>query len=215
MDSSRHIDDITGYKKGRVYGGADLVPGISKNALQLDGLVSTGVNMGNFSFSCLSEPSTCQTGFTITLWIKMNTSLIDDSDYRVIFQVSRVLQTTGTTLYAKKNILGFAVNDQNTSRTIEIAWKRTNWTHVSLLWNRIKDDINIFIDCKENTAIKKDKAKNFLGMIPPQSQMWLGSNYAMMRNCKMAIDEMALWYQVMNDEEICYTKSVKQGMRRF
>lgn len=215
MDSSKHIDDITGYKKGRVYGGADLVPGVSKNALQLDGLVSTGVNLGNFSFSCLSEPSTCKTGFTITLWIKLNTSIIDDTSYRIIFQVSRFLQTIGTTLYAKKNKLGLAVNDQNTSRTIEIAWKRTNWTHVSLVWNKIKDDINIFLDCTENKIVKKDKVSNVYGMIPPQNQMWLGSNYAMMSNCKIVIDELAVWYQVLNDQEICYTKSAKQGNNAF
>lgn len=213
MSISKHVNDITGYKKARVYGGADIVPGASKNALQLDGLISTGVNLGNFSNTCLSEPFNCKTGFTILLWIKINTSRpAGDNSYQVIFQVSRILKSVGTTFYAKKNVLGFSVNDKNFTRTIEIAWKRTDWTHLSLIWNKVQDSVHIFLNCAGLEAIRNEKKRNIFYKIPSQNQMWLGSDYQMMKNCKMVIDELAIWYDVLSVKELCYSKSAKEGM---
>lgn len=212
MDSNKHILDVTGYRKSRVYGGADIIQGVSKNALQLDGLLSTGANLGNFSKTCLSEPLSCKNGFSVAFWMKIDTRNIKDDSYQVVFQVSRMQQSIGTTFYAKRGILGLSVNDRNFSRTVEINWNITEWTHLTLIWNRAQDSVNIFMNCAGNNVIRNEKAKNMFYMVPPQHQMWLGSNYALMKNCKLAIDELAIWYVVLSVQEICYIHKVKAGM---
>lgn len=212
IDTNKHLKDVTGSGKSKVYGGAETVPGVSKYALKLDGLVSTGANLGNFAGTCLSEPSICKHGFTVSFWLKLDASSITEIfSYQVVLQLSRTLESVGSTIYAKKNKIGFNVNDRNISRNVEVYWNYTDWVHVSLVWNKMADTVQVLLDCKQKPYLKQTETKNRFSIIPTQNQLWLGSNYAQLKNCKLEIDELVIWYDVLSAEDLCYIKDARAG----
>ena len=63
----------TNMKNGQPYGGVTLLPGLSGNALYVNGY-SQWVNFGDHSASCVGNPDYCSAGFTYLLWFKLGSN---------------------------------------------------------------------------------------------------------------------------------------------
>ncbi|XP_001623142.2 uncharacterized protein LOC5501884 isoform X2 [Nematostella vectensis] len=209
IDRYKRLQDLQGNSDSKVLGGAITVPGVSKDALQLDGAPSTGADLGEFSKTCISEPNRCKTGFTISFWVKLEISELTSTV--VVLQISTNRFSIGTTLYARRNKIGLSVNTRNVSRKVEAPWRHKDWVHVSLIWNKEAKYVDLLINCRTAPDMVRTETAMLDSLLsaPPQGRLVLGANYGFLKNCRVTIDELAVWLRVLPKEEICYVQNAR------
>ena len=188
--------------------GTSSVPAYSKNGLQLDGLLGSWAELGNFSYHCISNPDACKTGFTVTFWLRVN----DVQRERVIMQIASATLAVGTTIEIDKDELGVFVNSRDTQRNVVVKWPYSSWVFVTLSWNNIEKKINVLLNCSSVPYVTNTTRQNFiLAPVPPYHTLILGANNARLRSMKMTIDELALWNAVLTKEDLCYIMEARAG----
>ena len=188
--------------------GTTSVRAYNKNGLQLDGLLGSWADLGDFSYHCIGNPDACATGFTLTFWLRVN----DRQDKRFVMQIASATLTVGTTVDIDNDVLDVFVNSPAVQRNFEIKWPYSRWNFVAVTWNKTESKVGVLLNCS-SVPYKKDTVGRsyLLAPVPPYHTFMQGANNARLRSIKMTIDELAVWDGVLSKKDICYIMESKAG----
>lgn len=188
--------------------GTTSVGAYSKNGLQLDGLLGSWADLGDFSYHCISNPDACEAGFTMTFWLRVN----DRQDKRFVMQIASATLAVGTTVEIDKDVIGVFVNSPAVQRNVEVKWPYSSWNFVALTWNKTENKVGVLLNCS-SVPYEKDTVNHsyLLAPVPPYHTLMLGANNARLRSIKMTIDELAVWNGVLSKKDVCYIMESKAG----
>ncbi|XP_070571023.1 adhesion G protein-coupled receptor L4-like [Ptychodera flava] len=182
-----------------------LVGGVANNSISIPG--TTTVLLGDVSGACLGDPEKCNTGFSVAMWIHINSN-----------QASAcVLLTTGADtgqsrgLYIKylgdaSSLLKFYVHNgtHHWSHEADISSYHTSdfWNHIGLVWNTTIADasLTVFINGQE-IATASDGIGDVIGG-NVDNTVYLNGNTAAGENCNAQYDELAIWEVGLDEFDI-------------
>ena len=185
------------------------MPAYSKNGLKLDGFIGSWADLGNISHHCISNPDVCDTGFTVTFWLRL-----DDvtRQPQVVLQIASALHAVDTTICIRNHNLGFYVNSPIERRHLAIEWPYSKWNFVALTWNKSENSIDVLLNATTVPFVKNTVAKIYtLASVPPSHTLILGANNARLWSTRMIIDELALWDGVLQKDDLVYIMAAKAG----
>lgn len=199
---TKGIKDLKTSNEGLIFNECVTSQGVVNNSLKTNGK-GAWVNIGSFVNTCVSEPSLCPYGFTVTLWIKY--AILDNIGLQYF------MGTSGT----KEGLRGFLIyqdfaydSEDHLAVKVEngtVLWKRSfavprdTWTHVSFTWDE-RDGLVIYAngssvggDPKGKTTEPKDVYFSTFTLGRPNNEMVFS---------RAAYDEIAVWERKLHPKEI-------------
>ena len=166
------------------------------------------VDLGNFSYHCISNPDACETGFTVTFWLRVN----DVQSDRVFLQTATALLSVGTVIKLNGDVLGVFVNSPAVQRRVEVKWPYSRWVFTSLIWNRLENNITVLLNGSSVPYVTNTVEHSYrLAPVLPFHTLILGSSNARTVSMKMTVDELAVWSVVLTKEDVRYIMGSKAG----
>lgn len=207
--------DYTGSNDGQISGRFHTISGIVGSALALSG-ENSWVDFGVLPSSCLNEPSTCTSGFTIAFWLKIP----EFQSNKIILQLGEHRYSRGFTLWTRKSTtnhkksIGFSVNTRLRKYMWLQEWNSTDWNHIALKWDNRTRGLSIYVNCSLAQFINQS------GAVEPKkddkaSRLILGASHAMKKNIKLLVDEFAIWDRPISDRTLCMLSRVYTGQWSF
>ncbi|XP_068752195.1 uncharacterized protein [Montipora capricornis] len=193
--------------------GTSSVPGHSKNGLKLDEFFGSWADLGNFSYHCISNPDSCDTGFTVTFWLRL-----DDvkKDQRVVLQIASALQAVGTTIQIRGHVLHFYVNSPAIRRHVAVNWPNLKWSFVALIWRKNKNKIEVLLNATTVSYESNSTSQDYeLASVPPSHTLIIGAHNARLQSTRMIIDELALWNGDLQKDDINYLMESKAADGKY
>lgn len=205
---------MKGNKQSKITEGYNIFRGPKDNALELLGSSkhkTSYVVLGDFSDTCLPDPSRCDSGFTITFWVNLKKVFHDG----VLLQLSMSRKSRGitvNTLYKEGKIfLVFYGNTPLRIHSIKAELSSHIWHHVALVWNTTaKQRMSLFVNCSvgddfvaKNRAWKSTKRED--------KKLILGANHAGKKAIPIAFDDFAIWFKSLKQERFCQIINEERG----
>lgn len=205
------VKDLKGGKLSEVYS-METVDGYSKKGLRITNKAGSGIKLGNIKDACLNDPNSCNEGFTITFWIKLRTIKYSKS-YHTIIQTSRRHFSVGTALLLKERDLNFFVNSLNRTRKLTVLWNVSDWTHISLVWNKTSNRSDMYFNCTRLIGEKRSEPIHDLAhAVPVSGKLTVGADHMLLHNTPdMMIDEIAIWHKPLSLKELSSMYLAKAG----
>lgn len=214
IQTSKGVKDSKTGLEGLVFSDCVTSKGVVNQSVETDGK-GAWLNLGSFVNTCMSEPSLCAYGLTVSLWTKY--AVLDSNGLQYF------MGTSGS----KEGLRGFLIYqdfsyDSEDHLTVKVengtmVWKRSfavpreSWTHVTFTWDQ-RDGLAIYTngsfvgeDPKGKTT--KPEAHNF-------TTLTLGRPNDDRVFSKAAFDEIAIWEKKLHPTEIeaVYKRTAKVGM---
>lgn len=195
------VSDVIGGHEGFVFGRTRVVRGAVNESVLTNGH-DAWLNLGHFINTCLSDPSLCSHGLTVSFWIK----------YHVINQpIQFFLGTSGT----EAGYRGFLVyqdyrKDTQDHMTIKVEnstalWERSfsaprdTWLHVMFTWDA-RDGLSIY---RNGSLVGVErKARKTYPISPYFTSLTVGRPNNKYSFCNASFDEIAVWYQKLQPVQI-------------
>ncbi|XP_068688561.1 uncharacterized protein [Montipora foliosa] len=197
--SNQTATDYTGTNNGKIKGNHHVISGIVGSALALSGNNSF-VDFGVLSSTCLREPSTCQTGFTIAFWIKIP----EIQGNEIILQLAEHRYARGFTVWTRKRPkgkIGFSVNTRLRNYKWLQEWNSRDWNHIALIWNNASSSLKISVNCSIVQVV--NSSEKAVEDHKKASRLILGASHAMKKNMKLMVDEFAIWDRPISGDTLC------------
>lgn len=214
IQTNKGVKDSKTGLEGLVFSDCVTSKGVVNQSVETDGK-GAWLNLGSFVNTCMSEPSLCAYGLTVSLWTKY--AVLDSNGLQYF------MGTSGS----KEGLRGFLIYqdfsyDSEDHLTVKVengtmVWKRSfavpreSWTHVTFTWDQ-RDGLAIYTngsfvgeDPKGKTT--KPEAHNF-------TTLTLGRPNDDRVFSKAAFDEIAIWEKKLHPTEIeaVYKRTAKVGM---
>ena len=213
---SKGITDLKTTKEGLIFNECMTSQGVANQSLETDGK-GAWVNFGSFVNTCLSEPSLCPYGLTVTLWIKY--AILDNNG------IQYFMGTSGT----KEGLRGFLIyqdfpydREDHLAVKVEngtVLWKRSfavprdTWTHVTFTWD---DRDGLVIYANGSAVGGEPDGKTTKPQDVYFTTFTLGRPNNKMVFSKAAYDEIAMWERKLHPKEIeaVFKRTAGYGVRR-
>lgn len=199
---NKRIKDCKTGLEGLIFNDCVTAQGVVNQSLETDGR-GAWVNLGNFVNTCMSEPSLCPYGITVSLWIKY--AILDNNGLQYF------MGTSGT----KEGLRGFLIYqdflyDREDHLAVKVEngtmlWKRSfavprhSWTLVTFTWDEqggleiYANGTNVGGDLKGKTTKPENVYFTSLTLGRPNNEMIFS---------KAAFDEIAMWERKLDPMEI-------------
>ncbi|XP_022795623.1 uncharacterized protein LOC111334195 isoform X1 [Stylophora pistillata] len=199
--SNRTVIDYTGYNEGRLRGSFNIISGIVGAALEISGN-NSWVDFGVLSSgSCINEPETCRSDFTIAFWLKIS----NFQNNRVILQLGQHRFSRGFTIWTRRSLkknIGFSANSLNRKLYWMREWNSDDWNHIALKWDNRAGSLRIYFNCSLVKVVNKSEEAMPLEDDKASRQI-LGASHAKKKNTKLMVDEFAIWNHTVSDDLLC------------
>ena len=206
--SNQSAIDYTGFNHGRIIGRFTSVSGIVGSALALSGDKSW-VDFGVLRSSCLNNPSTCQSGFTIAFWLKIPSF----QGNKIILQLGEHRFSRGFTVWTRQSMrkdIGFSVNTRRRKFISMQQWSSTDWNHIALKWDNRTSSLKIYVNCSLAQVVNNSEPAVAI-QDNRASRLILGASHATKKNMKLMVDEFAIWDRPLSDDILCSVFRVHSG----
>lgn len=213
IQENKGIKDLKKGKEGQVFNGCVTSEGVVNQSVGTDGK-GAWVKLGSFVNTCMSEPSLCPYGLTVSLWIKY--SVLDGNGLQYF------MGTSGT----KEGSRGFLVyqdfpydRDDHLAVKLEngsMLWKRSfavpreSWTHVTFTWD---ERGGLVIYANGSTVGRDPEGKTTQPASDYYTTFTLGRPNNEMIFSKAVFDEIAMWERKLHPFEIeaVYKRTARIG----
>lgn len=202
VHADERVRELKTGKEGLIFDECVTSQGVINQSLETDGK-GAWVNFGSFVNTCMSEPSLCPAGFTVTVWIKY--AILNNNGLQYF------MGTSGT----KEGYRGFLIYqdfpyDREDHLAIKVGngtvlWKRSfavprdTWTHVSFTWDE-REGLSIYVN--GSTVGGSPKGKTTKPEDVYFTTFTLGRPNDQMVFSKAAYDEIAMWERKLHPKEI-------------
>ncbi|XP_048579243.1 uncharacterized protein LOC5521276 isoform X2 [Nematostella vectensis] len=208
LESSKKLVEVKSCSFGSVTQGE--VFNVSLNHAQYGVYMdaSTSVNLGSFSAQCISDPSKCYEGMSVSFWLKaFNVSQNTEED-KYQFLVGTRRHLTGFGIYQKhfvdgnSNRIVVVVQDENTRVEKELNIIKEIWTHVGFTWKK-GGFLTLFIN-----GIKKSETAVIASTNPVRTYPLVLSfsvDYTQSSSTTRAynmLSDLAVWYKELDAEAV-------------
>lgn len=206
---------MKGGHRSRITGNYKIFPGPKDNALEFletKKHSKSYVILGDFSDTCLPDPGQCHLGFTISFWVNLRKVLHDG----VLLQLAMTRRSRGitvNTLYKKgKVFLIFYGNTHATTYSIKAELSSHIWHHIALVWNATAESkLSLFINCTTGDEFKP-KINGLNNKKRGHKYLILGANHSGKKAIPIAVDDFAIWFNVLKSERFCEMINQRRGM---
>ena len=213
--SNNLVEDVKGGRLSKIIGNYNLFPGPKDNALEL--LESTKrlkshVMLGDFSRTCLPDPTRCLSGFTISFWVSLKKVLNDG----VLLQLGLSRKSRGITInthYKEGRIsLIFYGNTPKRIYSIKAELSSHIWHHIALVWNATAESkMSLFVNCTSRDNFKA-KMKKRRDKKREGRKLILGANHSGKKAIPIAVDDFAIWFKTLKQERLYEIVNQERGM---
>ena len=198
IDNLRYIQDAKSDITG-VIRKANHVSGQVGNALELNG--NGFVTLGNFINTCLGKPSLCDSGMTVSLWLKYQLS--NDRQYFLGTSGSDV-RDPGFVIYQDihrngTNYTAVSVRTGKEIWTTHATVPPDTWTHVLFTWSP-RDGLSV--NTNGTHASRTETFFSTASVLNSHTSFTLGRANNEYRLSRATYDELAVWYLVLTDKEV-------------
>ena len=188
---------LMGSINGNLLSSASIVPGKVGGALFTNG-VNQRVNYGNHRTQCYHQPDMCTGGVTFSLWLKIMSSA-----------ESVILDCGGFHASA----IGYAMRRQSSGRfrvavidrthmdkTDILQWKLDEWAHLVMTYDLSAGVLLYMNGCQLGLQQPRETRSTPVSFLP---DFFIGgASYISTMNAKMEMDNMLIWHQALNGEEV-------------
>ncbi|XP_071784801.1 uncharacterized protein [Asterias amurensis] len=157
------------------------------------------VNFGDFSGHCVSEPSLCSDGLTVSLWIRLTEDEVKEPGPVYILS-SGPPDSIGISIYRDTRKLGFIVNDGTTEWSEEVtdAVPANLWKNIALAWSATTG-MSVFIDAVRQVDSTTGSENPLAAVV---DYLTLGCRHNGAENTGHSsglFDELSIWTERFND----------------
>ena len=211
---NKGVRDLKTKQQGRLYNNCVVSQGVVNNGLQTDGK-GAWVNFGSFDNTCVSDPSLCPNGFTLSFWLKYQ--ILDDSGLQYFMGTSgnkdglRGFLIYQDFSYDREDHLAIKVENGSVLWKRSFAVSRNNWTHVTFTWDE-RDGLEIYangsyVGGDPNGKTTQPQGKDY-------TTFTLGRPNNEFVFSKAAYDEIAIWERKLHPREIeaVFQRTAKIGL---
>lgn len=204
----RSVKDYRRGNDGKISGDFQTIPGIVGSALALSGK-QAWVDFGKLQSSCLSDPGSCSSGFTVAFWLRLPSFQAN----KIILQQGRHRHSRGFTVWTRggeQNKVGVSVNTRAKKYGWEERWNADHWTHIAFTWDAKKSTLQIYFNC---TLIKtesgggiaqRDDSDKILPLV-------LGASHGRAKFAHLEVDELAIWNKTLSRQTLCKIYHIRSG----
>ena len=181
-----NLKDLIGSRTAAVHGPSEAISSAIDRSIRL--AASAYIDLGNLgaSFPCLSDPSKCETGFTLAMWVRLyytreshNAIVGNGGLSKNLLGLDLVMNYIGKERIATVQITG---SQEKCTKTFGFYYQNL-WMHYAVVWTKSKK-VKIYIDTAGSTGTCEKKAIDF-----PK-----GDNYRLGPVSKdLTIDDMVMW----------------------
>ena len=184
----------------RVVEKVNYVPGPHGTALQTDGK-SGYVILGNFTNTCIGNPTLCSRGMSVSMWIKYASS--DEVQYFLGTSNSQAGQP-GFVVYQDpgangSDYLAVSVRTGSKSWTSRVGVPSDTWTHLLFTWRPRE---GLAVHANGTLAGSSKQPVVTLAMVNHHTSFMLGKANNESRLSAAAYDDLSVWYHVLTDKEV-------------
>ena len=188
---------LVGSINGNLPSSATIVSGKVKGALYTNGLNQV-VNYGNHRTQCYHQPDMCTEGVTFSMWLKIMSS-----------KESVILDCGGF----HGSAIGYAMRRQASGKfrvgVIErthmsisdiLQWKLDEWAHLVMTYEFSAGVLLYMNGCQLGLQWPRKTRSRPISFLP---DFFIGgASYISTMNAKMAKDNMLIWHQILDGEEV-------------
>ena len=189
-------NEILGFLNGTLMRGATVIPGLVGNAVYIDGNRAY-VDFGTHTSGCFFSPSQCNSGMTVSFWLKMY-SKIRSSFVVFVDNGGCTFAAVGFCVWGSQGVIAM------TSRN-ERSWFNARIPLPSLMkWNFVTGSITagtmtIFINGCYTSPTAEDAGRRAV-RLTRQIPLMIGSRDEAAPH--FAIDDIRVWYNELNPKEV-------------
>ncbi|XP_038070163.1 uncharacterized protein LOC119739340 [Patiria miniata] len=157
------------------------------------------LNFGDFSGHCVSEPSLCTDGLTVSVWIRLTEDEVTEAGPVYILS-SGPPDSIGFSIYRDTRKIGFVLNDGTTEWSAEITdgVPANLWKNLAFAWSSTTG-MSVFIDAVRQVDVTTGSNNPLAAVV---NYLTLGCRHNGAENTGHSsgvFDEMAFWMDRFND----------------
>ena len=203
--------NITGVKHGKIEN--IIYKGPGNGFLNTNG--KAWVDLGNFTDSCLAEPSRCKVALTVFVWLKYSPN---KHKRYLLGTSSHLTNSEGFTIYKDSekranNSIVVRVNDGQREWTGHLVLKPNVWSHVMFTWD-YKSGLALFQNCNQMALVSDSELKttvrsNRSNVLEHHLSLAGAQIHQPETGSKASFNDLAVFYRKMESHErswICLHK---------
>ena len=194
---------VTGSKSGAAQGAWSTGAGETKNStkpvvLNLDG-TNSWVNLGDFENKCISDPSLCTNGISVSF--KVN---IQDSGTRYLLS-SGGQSSRGFAVYYVSSVLHFEVRDGEKAWQVQRSYEDVGgtWRTMSFSWNQATGLTAVIVGSSNSVVLRDKIGKVSKAALDLHTSLVIGRpNNEEAKYGKGAVRDVAVWEMSLSDVKL-------------